>query len=257
VKRRHKELTVKLITALAVSLVTVAVVSAQSQGVVIVQEMTHDGKTTTATTQMDKTHMRVETGSASVFIFDGDAQVARIVDMEKKSYTEMTKADLEKMQQQMAAAMEKVKSMPGGSAMMGKMMGGRGNTTPTTYKAIGSDKAGQWTCSKYEGTKNNEKVSELCTVEPKALGLTPGDFEVAQQLAEFLKAMIPGGMMDQIAVNGTQTQQGFTGVPVKTTTFSKGKPSMVMETKSIKHEAIPASAWQPPAGFKKQTMGGR
>ena len=246
----------RLITAVAASLVTVAVVSAQSPGVVIVQEMTRDGKTMTNTTQMDKSHMRVEMASTSVFIFDGEAQVARIVNMDKKSYMEMTKADLEKMQQQTAAAMEKMKSMPGGGALMGKMMGGRGNTTPITYKATGSDKVGQWTCSKYDGTRGNEKVTELCTVEPKALGLTAGDFEVAQQLAEFMKAMMPT-MDNQITVNGNAAQNGFAGVPVRTTTFSGGKPSITMETKSIKHEPIPASAWQAPAGFKKQTMGGK
>ena len=247
----------KLITALAASLVSVAVVSAQSPGVVMVSDMTRDGKATTTTMQMDKSHMRVESGSASIFIFDGDAQVARIVDMDKKSYTEMTKADLEKMQQQMSAAMEKVKGMPGGGALMGKMMGRGGAATPITYKATGSGKAGQWACKTYDGTRGNDKVSEICTVEPKALGLVPADFEVAKQLAEFLKAMIPGGMTDQIAVNGTETEQGFSGVPIKSTSFSKGKPTITTELKSIRHEPIPASAWQPPAGFKRQTMGGR
>ncbi len=252
----------KHITALASALAAAAVVSlsAQGPGITFVQTDTRDGKTTTLLTQMDKNHMRTESGS-SVFIFDGEAQVLRLVNNERKSYSELTKAEMQKMAQQMNAAMEKLKDMPPAQrAMMEKMMAGRGMpgagpaAAPITYKATGSDKAGQWSCSKYDGMRGADKVVELCAVEPKALGLTPADFEVARQMAEFLKSLMPQ-MADQISLNGTQAEQGFSGYPIRRTTFANGKVTSVHELKEIKREAIPASAWQAPAGFKRENFG--
>jgi hypothetical protein len=143
---------------------------------------------------------------------------------------------------------------------MEKMMAGRGMpgagpaVASITYKATGSDKAGQWACAKYDGMRAAEKVVELCAVEPKALGLTPADFEVAKQLAEFMKSIVPQ-MADQIALNGTPAEQGYSGFPIRRSNFSNGKVTSVSELKEIKREAIPASAWQAPAGFKRESFG--
>jgi hypothetical protein len=250
--------TLSLASALAA--VAIASLSAQSQGVTFVLSETRDGKVTTTLTQMDRSHIRTETGSG-VFIFDGDAQVARIVNMERKSYTEMSKADMQKMSQQMSAAMDKLKDLPPAQrAMAEKMMAGRGMSgrgpaaAPIAYKAAGADKAGQWACTKYDGTRGSEKVLELCTVEPGALGLTPADFEAARQLAEFMKSLMPQ-MADQIATVGTPAEQGFAGYPIRRSHFSNGKVTSVSELKEIKREAIPASAWQAPAGFKRENPG--
>ena len=240
--------------------VAVASLSAQSQGITLVQSETRDGKATTTITQMDKSHIRTET-SNGVFIYDGDAQVMRMVNMERKSYTEITKADMQKMSQQMSAVMDKLKDLPPAQrAQMEKMMAGRGMpgagpaAAPITYKATGSDKAGQWACAKYDGMRAAEKVVELCAVEPKALGLTPADFEVAKQLAEFMKSLVPQ-MANQIALYGTPAEQGFSGYPIRQTHYSNGKVTSVNELKEIKREAIPASAWQAPAGFKRESFG--
>jgi hypothetical protein len=249
---------VKLLTVLGSSLVAVTAVSAQGPGIVLVQQQTSGGKTTTSQVQMDRTHMRTETGT-NVFIFDGEAQVARVIDMSKKTYMEMDKASMQKMQQQMSAMMEQLKNMPPEQkAMMDKMMKGRGGMpgmaplAPITYRATGSDKAGQWTCSKYEGLREQQRVTEICTVEPRVLGLAAADFEVATQMAEFMKSMLPPQLMETFAVYGSQAQQGFSGYPIKTTSFSNGQVQSVSELKEVRREAIPASAWQVPAGFKRE-----
>jgi hypothetical protein len=249
---------VKPLALLCSSLVSAStLVAAQAPGIVMVHQETRDGKTTSTNIQIDKSHMRTESGS-SAFVFDGDAQVMRVINNERKSYTEMTKAQMQEMSQQMSAAMEKLKNLPPEQrAMMEKMMarGGRGMGLPSvaaiTYKAAGADKAGQWACSKYDGTREGQKVVEICTVEPKALGLTPADFEVAKQLAEFMKSLMPQ-MAEQITVNGTQAEQGFSGIPIRRSTISNGKVTSTSELKEIRREPIPASAWQVPAGYKRE-----
>ena len=65
------------------------------------------------------------------------------------------------------------------------------------YRRAGSDKVGKWTCDKYEGFRSGKKVSEVCTVEPKALGLTEADFDVTKQVASFFEKMLPQGRADR------------------------------------------------------------
>ncbi len=152
-------------------------------------------------------------------IFDGTAQVMRTIDDDAKTYTEMSKADMDKMSAQMSGAMaqmqEQMKNMPPEArkrmeaAMQGRGMrhaGGGGATAPTEYKKIGTDKVGKWTCDKYEGTRSGEKVSELCTVAPATLGFTPADFEVTRQMAEFFAKLVPQGA-DQMFRIGSPARQ--------------------------------------------------
>ncbi len=245
---------------------------AQAQGVLFVQQETRDGKTSTNQIQMDKTHMRAEShasGESNAFLFDSTTQVARMVNLDKKTYVEITKAQMEQMRGQMNSAMaqmqEQMKNMsPEQRAMVEQMMRGRGAAMrglaaavpQITYKPAGSDKVGQWSCSKYEGFRGNDKVSEVCTVDPKEFGLTPADFEVAIQLAEFMKSLMPQGA-DQMFTLGKPEAQGFSGIPVRQTSFANGKPASVHEIKEFRRETFPASTFEVPAGFTKQAMGMR
>jgi hypothetical protein len=101
-----------------------------------------------------------------------------------------------------------------------------------------------------------EKVTELCAVQPGAIGLTDADFAPMKQLAEFMKAMVPDAA-EQFAVNATVAEQGFAGVPIRRVSFRNGKPADTTELLEVRREAIPASAWEVPAGFTRQQMGGR
>ena len=49
-------------------------------------------------------------GSKQVVVFDGGAQVMRMIDADKKTYTEMTKADVERMGAQMPARWRRCRS---------------------------------------------------------------------------------------------------------------------------------------------------
>ncbi len=162
-------------TALFVALLFAAQ-AVQAQGILFVSQETRDGKTTTNQMQMDKNHVRADSNSSGqAFIFDGTSQVMRMLNLEKKTYVEMTKADVEKMGQQVNAAMaqmqEQMKNLPPEQrALVEQMMrargGLRGGPSPAQevrveYKPAGSDKVGQWSCAKYEGFRASEKVAEV------------------------------------------------------------------------------------------------
>jgi hypothetical protein len=237
-----------------------------AQGILIVETTTMGGATRTNQIQIEKTRMRAEstgpTGDQQVFVFDGAAQVMRMIDPARKTYTEITKADVDRLGGQMNAAMakmqEQLKSMPPEmrakmEAMMRGGMPGMAAPVKTEYKKAGSGKAGKWTCDRYEGFQNGQKTSEVCTVDPKALGFAPADFEVTKQLAEFFRQLMPQNA-DQMFSLGADDPQGFSGIPVRRA-YSLGPQERVSEVTDARRETFAASLFAVPAGFQKQTFG--
>jgi hypothetical protein len=192
----------------------------------------------------------------------------RTIDDEAKTYSEMTRADVDRLSGQMSGAMaqmqEQMKNMPPEArARVEEMMKGRGLATAaassasTEYKKIGTDRVGKWTCDKYEGTRNGEKVSEVCTVAPTALGFSPADFEVTKQMAEFFSKLMPQGAEQMFRI-GASTPTHFAGVPVRSITFRNGAADGVSEITDVSRQSFPDSTFAVPAGYQKRDMmGGR
>jgi hypothetical protein len=239
-----------------------------AEGVLIVERTVAGATTRTSQMQIERERMRAEmtapSGATQIVVFDGAQQVMRMISVDRKTYTEMTKADADRMGAQVGAAMagmkEKLASLPPEQrakmeAMMARV-GGAGAVmgAKPEYRRAGTDKAGKWTCDKYEGFRNGEKISEVCTVDPKVLGLTMADFEISKQVAAFFEKMLPQAA-DQIFAMGTPEGQGFSGVPVRRINYSGGKVQSTSELTDVKRQTFPDSSYEVPAGFQKQTMG--
>src|SRR5262249_48553672 len=143
-----------------------------------------------------RTQMAGRGGAENTVIFDGNRQAMMMIDDAKKTYTEITKEDLDRMAAQLQGMMANVP--PEQRAQIEAMMrgrGGRGMPGMPTFKKTGTDKVGKWTCDKYEGYEGDRKTSEVCTVAPSALGLTEGDFAVTKDFAKFFSGL--GSMMPQ------------------------------------------------------------
>jgi hypothetical protein len=215
--------------------------------------------------QVEPQRMRAEmtnaAGATQIVLFDSQQQVLRIINMANKSYTELTKADADRIGAQVSAAMEGMKEKlaqmpPEQRAKMEAMMariGGAPGATPQKpdFRPAGKDMVGKWECDKYEGFRNNEKVTEVCTVDPKVLGLTPADFEVSKQVAAFFQKMVPIAT-DQIVGIGTIETQGFNGIPVRRSTYRQGKVVSTSEVVKVGRQNFPASSYEVPEGFTKQ-----
>jgi len=245
---------------------------AAAAGTLIVEKTTAaDGPARTHQIQIEKDWMRAEhdtpSGEKGAFAFDGVKQVIWIINYEKKTYSEMTKADVEGMSHQMTEAMgrmqEHMKSLPPDQrARMEEMLKGRGmpGSAPApaprlTYRKVGTDVVGRWTCDKYEGYRDSQKVSELCTVDPKVLGFVEADFDVARKLAEFFKQLMPQNA-DNVFSVGKGEDQGFSGVPIRRV-FFVGQRRTVTETTEVSRQSFPPSTFEVPSGFRKQPFGGR
>ena len=248
-----------------------------ADGVLIVQKVTTAGAAPkTNQIQIEQHRMRAEIagpgGAAQSMVFDGVRQVMMMIDDDHKTYSEITQADVDAIGQQMSAAMAQMEAAtknmtPEQRAQIEKMMGkaggaarGRGAAEPakTQYHKVGTDTVGKWTCDKYEGTRDGQKVQELCTVDPKVFGFTLNDFAVSKDMAAFFEKMIPPGMSTKIPSAaelfhiGTPEEQGFSGVPVRTITYSGGQVVSTHEITDVKRQAFPDSTFKAPAGYTKQ-----
>ena len=241
-----------------------------AQGVVVVEKSTTNGTPRTSQVQMTAQRMRADvvvgTGTQTV-IFDGTKQLMYIVNTDRKTYNEMTKADVDQLGAQLSGAMAQMQQMlasmtPEQRAQMEAMMKGRGMPAlaglqaKTEYKKGGTQRVGKWTCDVYELSAAGQKTGELCTVSPQTLGFTMADFEVSRQMASFLRGLIPQGADGVFQLGGTE--QGFSGVPVRRAVNVLGQ-EIVSEVESVNRQDLPDSLFVVPAGFTKEAfaLGGR
>lgn len=241
-----------------------------ADGVLIVEKTTTAGSSQTHQIQVEKSRMRAEIagpgGEKTAVVFDGTRQVIWIINLDRKTYNEMTKADVDRMGGQMAGAMAQMEAQlknmpPEQRAQIEAMMRGRGmpgaGAAPAKpeFRRAGTDKVGKWTCDKYEAYLNNQKTSEVCTIDPKELGFGAADFDVTTQLADFFRKLNPQGA-DNMFSFGKTDEQGFSGFPVKRVSGS-GQRQTITETTDVSRQNFPASTFEVPQGFQKEAFGGR
>ncbi len=267
-------LSMKRLVPTALALCALVASAHAANGVVISMKTTSGGSSTTSQIQLDANHMRAQMagrgGGQNGVIFDGTKQTMYIIDDTKKTYSEITKDDLDRlaaqmqqMQSQMQGAMANL--TPEQRAQIEGMMRGRGArgmpgmaagaVAKPTYKKTGTDKVGKWTCDKYEGYEGERKTSEVCTVAPGALGLTESDFAVSKDFAKFFSTIVPQAS-SQIFSLGTLEDRGFVGFPIRSIEYAAdGSVSGTHELSDVTHQNIPDATFAPPSGYAKQDIG--
>jgi hypothetical protein len=235
-----------------------------AEGFLMVEKTVSGTGTRTSQMQMEpgrmRTEMTGEAGEKQIIVFDGPQQVLRMISVDRKTYTEITKEIADRMGAQLAAMNEKLAKMtPEQQAKLKEMMARQGGAMPGTpaakpeYRRAGTDNVGKWACDKYEGFRNGEKIMEVCTVEPKVLGLTPADFDVSKQMATFFRTMLPQGE-DQLFTVATVETQGFAGIPVRRIRYNGGKVQSTTEITEARRQVFDVSSYEVPAGFQKQVI---
>jgi hypothetical protein len=248
--------------------------SLTAQGLVIVEKHgpVNGSQTSESKVNVEGDRLAIETlqnGAKRSVIFLGDAKVMRMFDYSNNSYREMTQQDFERVGDSMAQMRqmmeEKLKSMPPQQRqmveqMMKQKMGAMaaaGSQAPVVYTKVASGQhVGQWTCDKYDGVRESQKVWEVCTVDFSQFGVQPSDMRVFQQMAEMFKNLMPQGMDDlfKVGFEGQQNQQGFQGVPVHRVSFRNGAPDQQFDITEVKRQDIADSLFEVPEGFKKVAM---
>ena len=131
--------------------------------------------TRTTQVQLERDRMRAEftgpKGETLIVVFDGPQQVLRTISVDRKSYTEMTKADADRMGAQVTMAMDAIKEKmaqlpPEQRAKMEAMMAKFGVMGPTAEAAAtrpdtaapAATKSASGLATSTEGFRNGEKA---------------------------------------------------------------------------------------------------
>lgn len=216
----------------------------------------------TYTLSIDKDKVRMESSNnpGNSFIYRADKGMFWMVDENKKTYSEMTRQDLEGLANTMDAAMKQMQEQlaklpPEQRKMMEDMMKenmpGAGSQAKTTYKKTGTGKVGSWACEKYESYQEGAKKSEMCVVDPQLLGFSEADFKALKDLAKPFEKLAKdmGSMLPQDGVDGAPK-----GAPVKSTVFENGKAKSEALIKEVKKEIVSPARFEVPKGYAKKAM---
>lgn len=217
---------------------------------------------------VDKNHMRVETTGKNldnITIYRKDKGVFWIIDNKEKTFMEISKKDMQKMKTKMDEAMKmmekQMKNMPPEQRkMMEKMMKGQMpvKSPKTIYKKIATGiKVNQWVCDKYEGYLEGIKKKEIWTTDWKNLRLSQEDFEVMQGLSEFFGEFTKDHeSFYKAGSKEWEKEQGYSGIPIKTITYSAGKIKDKTELKEIRRQDFASSLFDLPKGLMKKEYPG-
>ncbi len=187
-------------------------------------------------------------GNSSVlFLTDGGRNRIVVLDTAKNEYREIDQQTINQLSGQLgqtiaalAQMQAQMKNMtPEQRAAMEQMMKGRGMPTAATpvrtvYTAKGSGSANGYACTKYDGNRGAEKVSEICAANPSDLKFSAADFQVYEKMKEFAVGLqsIANSPFGGGAVAAV-TDTGFSGFPVQQTSFKSGQPVSRVDAKSI------------------------
>jgi hypothetical protein len=216
------------------------------------------------TTLVQNGMMRTNAAKDGAIILKGSTIV--IIDDKHKQYREMTKEDMKKMAagaaDMMAKMQERMKNMsPEQRAQMEKLMGNRmpggmGGDKPDTWesKNLGTTATVEGRkCQNWNLIRNGAPFEQLCVVPYNTL---PGKEDFQKVFKEFAEAFsdlakqVPGS--DQ----SVKARAAIEGYPVRTRMYAsdgKFRPTETIMTKWVE-ESIPASMFEPPAGYTKAEM---
>jgi uncharacterized protein DUF4412 len=247
--------------SVAIILLTVSICAA-SQGLTIVAKMTRDdGTTTTTTNYIAEDHARWSGGGEGEVILDAKAGEMIMLNNSKKTYSVITKKDIEamaaRMQEQMNSpemkrAQEAMKNLPPEQrqrmeAAMGSMMTMNVEKIGTTHTIAGY-KCEDWLVTMGQMTKTVQCMSTDVKFPPQA-------WTMYRDFADSMKSLMGAmGPMKSNMDSMMEQMKKMKGIPLssKTTMTVMGHTSVSStEITDIKNGSIPDSAWQIPAGYTK------
>jgi len=200
--------------------------------------------------------------------FDGDATTSAIIDPKEgsitavdhaaKTWTKITKADLQQSIQQLQQAMAQVPpemQQQVQQMMAGRMGGGAAQASVVTDTGEKATVMGK-SCRIFRTTQGGRTTMESCLAEASAIDIPAADKETMMAAMAFSKeltdafAKLP--MMGQVASKTTPFAGGL--VPLRTTQIAADGTRQTSEFSNVSTAAVPAAMFAAPAGYKEQKL---
>jgi len=214
-----------------------------------------EGTTTAMTILIGQGKIRSEVDANSFGIIDPTEGSMTLVDNGKKTFTKITKADLQQMAQMMADMDKQLAAAPPEvRQMMASRMGGGGTPSVTAATGEKATVAGK-SCQIYRTTQGTKTTAEYCMADASAIDISAADrATMTASIAwskELTDTLAKSPMMGQIA-NSMPFRAGM--VPVRTTIFDANGGRTTTEFVGVSNGAIPATMFAVPSGYKEQKL---
>jgi hypothetical protein len=228
----------------------------------IQSKVTRDGgPPQTRASYISSDHIRMAQGDGNEMILDLKSGDITMVDNTKKTYSVMTRRDLEamnaKIQEQMNSpemkkAREQMNNLPPEQkAKMEAMMGGM--FAVTVEKSGGSRKVAGYDCDNWTVSVGQFSKSEECVTTQ--LKYPAAAWDAYKGFADNMKTMMAAmGPMAKGAMKMQDQFKKMKGFPLANTTTTNvmgHKSVTASEVTSVKYGAIPPSVFEIPAGYTK------
>ena len=236
--------------------------AAHAQDLTIVSRETHDGgPPETTVNYISSEHVRMSHGEGQEAIVDFKSGAMTTLDTKKKTYFVTTRADMDalaaKMQEQMNSPemkkmQEQMKNVP--AAQRQKMDSGMDAMFTVDVRDLGTTrKIAGYTCENWKMDMGQYSKSESCLTNE--LKFPVQAFEMYRGFSDSMKSMTTAfGPMAKSAAKMQEQFKKMKGYPLastSTTDIMGHKSVIVSEVTEVRRGAIPASAWQVPAGYTK------
>jgi hypothetical protein len=240
-----------------------AALPAAAEDLTIVSKVTRDGGApTTGTSYLASDHARIVQPDGQEAILDLKTGQITVIDGRKKEYFVVTRQDMDQMKTRLQQTMnspevqraqEQMKNLPPElqkrmQGMMGAVTGSFDVKKTGTTRKIAGYNCDNWTITMGQFSKTEQCVTSELAIPVQAWD-TYRDF--AEGMRSMMASMGPmgKGMADMAAK--MKEMRGFP-LAVSTSTSIMGRSSSSSsEVVEVKKGAIPSSAWDLPAGYRK------
>jgi hypothetical protein len=242
-----------------VPLLTAVILGAGGAGLIhaaddltVISNVTTNGKLSgTETNYISSEHIRTSHSQGTEMIIDLKSGVMTNIDDKNKTYFLVTKQDMQDMQAKLTERMNDPRMKQAMAAMQG--MTAEMSSSAEVKKTGVTRKVAGFACDEWVIT-----MSSLMTMTECVTGDFKYPVESLQAMTEFgesmRKSMSGFGPSAKSGAELAEKLKSIKGYPIATsTTIDAGitKTTTAMEVTDVRHQPIPASTWEAPAGFSK------
>lgn len=222
----------------------------------------------TAKTYAQAGKMRIESGSGAqdTFAIFRDETIYTL-NPKDKTYIAMDRATMQQLAAQLNPALKMLQEQmanmsPEQRAQVERMVGNKlpgSESAPAeeVRKTARTGKVAGYACTYAEILQNGVLQSEACVAPPSDLQGSKELYDAALKVSALVKDMmasVDSPWIKQMMNREIENFQKLGGVPLMTRVFDEGKPIHEATLKSLHTQALAASLFEIPAGYKKQDL---
>ncbi|HXT70707.1 MAG TPA: hypothetical protein VN700_13175 [Vicinamibacterales bacterium] len=204
--------------------------------------------------------IRTDADKTSSVVMDPTAGTITMIDHAKKTFTRMTKADIDSMAAQLDGMMKQMEQAmanmpPEMKEMMKGRMGAMGSAPAIETVDTGkSGTAAGKPCRIIQTKSMGKVVTESCMGDASAIDVPAADRATLVAAMGFFKDLADKLSKGPLGRIGSATPFQGGGVPLRSTTFAADGSRNTSEFSGVVTTTIPAEVFAVPAGYREQKM---